>query len=507
MQELPVINKKENRVARSMRTIMYVALAICPFGMGLPAVWPDVTGQAWNTQRIPAFILAGTLFAGSFFAWYLVPEKTEKKKAALFCPLLFLAALSIRLFTISLLQAKPVSDFLTCYEYAANGSGDAEYLAQYPYLGAYALTLRLFFHVFGRSVWNAQALNALMTSCIPVALYLAASRVTGKENIGVAAGYFYAVFPSMAIYTAVPSCEHFSQFYLSLAACAFAFYCTEGEMGGRKWMFGILTGILIGCTCVYKNILLLIAPAFLLAGLCYEVLQRQKNFLPILRNLAMLAAAILVSQAGTAYVQNKLAGPQFQSNGTLSAAIYKGLSTEGNGVWDSKVQQYIEQVLAEHEDKGEIDRIFYGKLAEEYAGRWQELPRLLYHKYEIDWCSEDYYHWTFSGEGNIVQGTWIGEVLFVIVPRIFMMLVGIAISLGLLIGVFKEGPTEKQHFLFFCTGVLSLFAAALALIEAQCRYKSNIMPLICILCSICVDGLLGSMPAFCRFIRKKVKKQ
>lgn len=539
--------ESENKTVNILTKMLFVFIALFPFALVLPAALPGVLDQAWKTQRISAFVIAGTLFCCICAVWLAVPEKMTGKKKTLFCIFMFFAACAVRLFVICLLQAEPVSDFYTCYEYAATGSGDREYLARYPYLGAYALTLRLFLKLFGASVWNAQVWNAVVTSFIPITVYAAVGRITGSQKTGAAAGFGYALCPSMIIYAAVPSCEHMSQFFLSLLLCAYAYYCTtenmpnvmyenknvkndENKYGNeheiscknqpvnkhknryvKRWGCCIVMGSLLGAVCIYKSLFLILAPCLFFTGMLYEgrtifsVKQKQLKaaVIILLQYAVMLISAWVIVKGGIAAVRTQLQADTLTGKGSYSATIYKGLCKEGNGVWNGNVQQYIDQVFEEHTDQKEIDRIFYGKLIDAYSKEPQALFRLIRHKFFIDWCSEDYYYWTFSGYGNLIQGSWIGEILFVIVPRIFFMFFCAVIACGFIVSVIRERSYGQMQLLFYIGSVLCLFALALVLMEAQGRYKSNFMPFMCVVFGVGISDLMKGIAAFKWNIRKE----
>ncbi len=539
--------KGENKTADILTKMLFVFLALFPFGLVVPAALPGVLDQAWKTQRISSFVIAGTLFCCICAAWLAVPEKMTGKKKMLLCMFMFSAAYAVRLFVIGLLQAEPISDFYTCYEYAATGDGDREYLARYPYLGAYALTLRLILKIFGSSIWNAQVWNAFVTSLIPIAVYAAVSRMTGSQKTGAAAGFGYALCPSMIIYAAVPSCEHMSQFFLSLLLCAYAYYCTAENMSKdmyeninvineenkcenehetgcknkqgnkhknayvKRWGCCVAIGSLLGFACIYKNLLMILAPCLVLTGILYEgrLLFSARNkqikaaVFVLLQYAVMLILAWVIVKGGIAAVRTQLQADTFKGKGSYSATIYKGLCKEGNGVWNLDVQQYIDQVFEEHTDQKVIDQIFYGKLMDAYSKEPQALFRLIRHKFFIDWCSEDYYYWTFSGDGNLIQGSWIGEILFVIVPRIFFLIFCAVIACGFLAAVIRKRPYGQMQMLFYIAGVLCLFALALVLMEAQGRYKSNFMPFMCVVFGVGMSDLMKGIAVFKWNIRKE----
>lgn len=506
---LQKVTKKETKIAKVCRKMLFLLLAVFPFGIILVEIWPNVTQKVWATQRLPAFLITGTLIFCAFIVKAVVSKYKTKTKIMLLCLFLFFTACSLRIFILSLLQTEPVSDFYTCYHYAVTGNGKTNYLARYSYLGAYALTLRIFFKIVEPSVWNAQMLNVCITSCIPVVIFFTAKRITKKNGIGAAAGFAYAVCPSVVIYTAVPSCEHFSQFFMALAVGSFACYCTLDRENKKKWVFSLTTGLLFGCVCIYKRLFIIIAPSLLMACLLYECIPilLHADWRSVKKKIAVIAAqncliiftALIVLKTGESVVQ-KVLDEQNLIQDTYSAAIYKGLCKEGNGVWNFDINQYINKVLREYDDPKEIDRLFYGKLVEEYKDNIPALLAVIQNKFFIDWCSEDYYYWTFSGEGNLIQGSWIGEVLFVILPRVFLWYLSLTIVAGLLLRVIKDGAQEEMQFLFFLTGMVFLFACALLLIEAQGRYKSSLMPIICVLFGFCADYVQKGLWVFCKRI-------
>ena len=126
----------------------------------------------------------------------------------------------------------------------------------------------------------------------------------------------------MIIYTAIPSCEHFSQFYLAWAAFAVTGFYTAERHHKHRWIWGAAAGILLGMVILYKSGLrMVLVPSFLMASFCYEwiplivtaVRERKKvirQFAVIAGQcLVVIAAAIMISRAGTNYVRTELGYP------------------------------------------------------------------------------------------------------------------------------------------------------------------------------------------------------
>ena len=103
--------ESKNKTAKILTKILFVLTAVFPFGLIVPIVLPGAVDEAWNTQRISSFVMAGTLFCSIFAVRMVVPHKMTGKNKIMFSGFMFFSALALRLFVIALLQAEPVSDF------------------------------------------------------------------------------------------------------------------------------------------------------------------------------------------------------------------------------------------------------------------------------------------------------------------------------------------------------------------------------------------------------------
>ena len=149
----------------------------------------------------------------------------------------------------------------------------------------------------------------------------------------------------------------------------------------------------------------------------------------------------------------------------------------------------------------EVNRALFDKLSSEYQGDIGKLCNVILRKIRIDFCDEGvYWYWTFSDSGNnLLQGTWVGELLFSLFPSAFFMFMCGIIAIGLLLQAFRHKVGGFSE--FFVTGVVFLFVLMLMLMEAQGRYKSNIMPYICILYAFSCEAITYQLDR----IWKKVK--
>lgn len=515
------IEAKGNReviFAKLVRITMFMIFAIYPFGMVVPEVWNKIDGVLWLDEQLLVVLLCAMPLITLIILWRAIPEKLPAEKTAMVCCIIFCISVTARLFCSALLQTEPISDFKTCYDYAATGvMAKREYLTTYPYLGAYALTLKRFFSITGASVFNAQLLNTLVTSAIPGLIFLAVKRVTKRANVAIVAGMAYALFPSMVIYTAIPSCEQFAQFYLSVFVCFVAYYCTEKAESKLRWLYASAAGIAFGGLCVYKDLFIVVAPAFLMVSFCYEVLpvlcdaiqSKQFAYKELLRiailDLIVIILALGVSRSVINAVQTEIIGYPYETQFSLSSIVYEGLCAEGGGTWNENVKNFVYETQQSCQTSKEVDQILYGALYEDYKDNPRMLLDLIGRKFTTNWCEEGvYYYWTHSGERNILQGTWIGEVLFVIIPSAWFMLVSAVICIGSILSLIQKERIVERYFNFFVTGIIFLFALMLILMEAQGRYKSNLSPLVCIVFALCMNRILNVVERLIDFTKAKV---
>lgn len=518
------VGSQETLFTKLIRWIMFSVLAIYPFGMAVPVLWNKINGVLWIDEERLVWLLVAMPLLALLLLWRLIPQQMSNKKALATCVLLFGTSVVIRLLACAVLQVQPLSDFNTCYEYAAAVSQSDEfilfynqelaqysfldnnsnsYLAQFPYLGAYALTLCWFFKYVGASVFSAQLLSAIVTSAIPGLLFLAVRRVTGKSNVGLVAGVSYLVYPSMIVYGTVPSCEHFSQFFFAVFICFLAYFFTEPLNNIKKWLYTVGAGISLAGLCVYKELLIVIAPAFLMVSFCYEItpiisnaikhkqIDYQKLIFILLLDVLVVLLAFYLHRQLVQVVQITILGVPVHRESLFAATLYEGLCKTGGGQWNPDVKNYVYNVLQTSESPSEASRILYMALYEEYKGDFPALWNTIYNKFLIDWCDEAvYYYWTFS-DTNIIQGYWIGEVLFYFVPNAWSLIVVSVTSLGCVISLFSRESTRERYFDFFVSGVTFLFAIALILMEAQGRYKSNFSPVFCIVFALCLNRIMN----------------
>lgn len=339
--------------------LMFLFLAMIPFGFAYFTISHSLFSMYYEAGFI-TFLSVLILVTIGLIA-VVMPEKMSKTKRIGALTAMFCASLIVRIFVINLLQTTPYSDFGPCYAYATGEQvADLDILINYPYLGAYAVLLKIVFAFFPVSVFTAQIVNSIATSCIPILLFLGTEKMTSKSRIAWVAGLTYAFYPGLIIYNAVTSCEHFSQFFFALGFYMLACERTSLTEQKRKRMIAYIGGaVAFGLMCLFKELFVILAPAILMMGFCYDVIpkivRKVKEHLPnagiirsILKNVVFVLIVFCVYKCFVMAVQMEIGGTIVDRNDPISVPIYRGLTpsamlTECVQMWD---YLYIDDAVA-----------------------------------------------------------------------------------------------------------------------------------------------------------------
>lgn len=492
---------KLNWFTKVIFSIMLIILAFFPFGISAIRMIKGYVGY-WDRLTLSVMIVVvGLLLVFCISIMLSIGKKMNRSQVFGTCIGLFTLSMATRILCSYLLQSQPVSDFNTGYQYALGDLTEAPALGDYPYLGAYALTLKALFQLCPHSVLVSQVFNAAVLSLIPVFLFLGVRKIMGNDRPAIAGAILYAMCPSMIVYSSILSCENVSQVFVALFLMIHAYWMSTDLGTKKKYVLSIVLGATMGLINIFKPIMPIFAAAFAMACFCYQLIPAIGAFLhkevnagkKVLELVAHLLLVMVVALAffrvGKYAIQMAILGDTTKSLFSLGSMLYFGLNPETNGVWNTDVIATINEVRELYPNGSDATRLLLQKLADLYQGDISLIWTVQMNKLYLDWCQEAvYYYWT-SPTSPIVQGTSVGTFMFEFLPDLFAITLYTFCSIGMvmiLIRLFvnkQETPVIGQH-MFVCIGSVFLFALMLALIETQGRYKSNIMPYVC-----CMGGI------------------
>lgn len=520
-------NSKLNLFTKVVFAIMLLVLTFFPFGAAAARIAMGFSGY-WDMFTLSIMAIAvGLCLAFCIVAMLSADKRMSKCKAICTCIALYTFSMTVRMLSSYLLQAQPVSDFNTGYQYAIGNLRDASALGLFPYLGAYALTLRAVFKLFPANVLTAQVFNAAMLSFIPVFLFLGIRKILKNDRPAIASAMLYAVYPPIVTYSSILSCENISQVFVALFLLIHAYWMNTDQSIKKKLALSVVMGVCLGFLNLYKPIMPVFIGAIVMACFCYELIPAIKPFFHkesnagkvmaqnIVEIIIVIVIAYFVYNAMVASIQIKVLGYRISDGGhSLGSLLYTGLNPQTNGVWSAEVIDTISEARKLYPDVSEENRYLLGQLVQLYQGDVSLVWKVQLNKLYADWCQEAvYYYWT-SPADPVVQGTVVGSFLFENLSGIFavalysLCTIGLIIMLVQLLLNWKQTPVNCPS-MFVCIGVVFLFVLTLMLIETQGRYKSNIMPLVCCISGIgmwlSIEFIVGAFFKFKRMILKKSK--
>lgn len=494
------------RVVRILAKLMFVFLAIYPFGI---ATVLGVKKAIWSfapASSLTVLVYAGTaavifvlLCLCSFFSRHL---KTKASELTL-VTVLALAAFFLRVYAAVKLHPQPVSDFALCYEFATAGS-HASMMALVPYNAFYSSVLRLLFSIFGNSLLTAQVFHALLAAAVSVLLYFTVINAFASKQAALFAACLYVFYPSLILYSTITSTENVSAFFfcgmLFFLSCAYK-KRTAGLSTYCKCFLSALCCLSI--TNLFKPIgtLMLIALFaveflwFVIPCIFSQKKVKKKTVLDQLSKVAITVCAALMINAlvtvGGNFISSKVIGfpvgkQQLYSASSIGNVAYFGLSPVGNGTWNTETKATLEYVQ-DHFSPQEGSRYLMEKLIGEIKNAGPAaFFRLLAHKIDVSWADEWVfgYYATRSGTTSAASifDTPFGFVLFYVVPCAFTLGLNLGVTAYYVFSLCSKRTSSA--FQIFSTCFLGIISISFLILEAQTRYKSSFLPLFCILAAL-----------------------
>lgn len=491
-----------NLFTKLIYTIMSVLLAIFPFGSAAIRMVLEYK-DFWDIFTLSVMVMTiglGVILCAAFMLSF--NKRMSKSQTVSICFSLFALSMAIRVLCSYLLQSQPISDFNTVYQYAIGQLSDPEallFIGTFPYLGAYALTLRAVFAFFPATVLTAQVLNSAALALIPIFLFLAVRKFIGNDRPAIACALLYAFNPSMIIYASILSSENISQVFVALFFMIHAYWLDTDYDSKKKYILAAVMGCAIALLNLFKPIMIVFFATFIMAVFCYEMIpsihsichkkeKSGKRAMQIMSStVIVIIVALIINKACVAAVQVEILGGVVEGGyHTLGSLLYAGLNPVSKGVYDANVYGTVADINALYANSPDATRTLLQKLVELYHGDFSLFCDLQVFKHFKDWCEEAvYYYWTNASEA-VVQGTLVGAFLFEILPNLYAIALYGFSTIGLCLSavrsvIVKQTSKKESQCMFLCVGCVFLYALMLMVIETQGRYKSNIMPAVCVL--------------------------
>lgn len=216
---------------------------------------------------------------------YLYKIKDEKK----FIAALFLAGFIIRLLWIIVIKTEPVSDFKFMYDAAIdivnkdytsvlNNGYFNLWVYQLGFTGYLAILLK----IFGNSLFMIKVINCIVTSLIPVIIYLSAKNIASKKSARIVSlGYCFYI--GSIVTTSILTNQHMATLFFYLAI----YFLLSNVNRFIKWA---VVGVCLGLGEFFRPE----GAIVILAILLYSIFKNISDIKSTFKNLSEAIASIII---------------------------------------------------------------------------------------------------------------------------------------------------------------------------------------------------------------------
>lgn len=417
---------------------------------------------------------------------------------------LCLVAFMLRGFFAFLFNGQPVGDFLVQFNYAINPDEPRERMI--PYFAAYSYLIGILMKLFNtKSVVIGMMLNVFFTGLIPAVIFYAA-RKFANDGVAYLAAVCYAFFPSMILYSVCFSGENISQFFLALL---FLMLVCLWDAEKEKNIKGIFAYAVLSCICaaflnIFKPIFSLVVLCILMEEIIYRIIPslvgavQERNVAPAIRSLVAVAGIFflmvgfnkLIFGASALVMENWYNTEKISVSGygpkNFVEIAYNGLKEEGEGRVSEEVINQIRQIKEQNENYDDAEDEMISIILAQIKASPSNFKNFLLRKMRISWADE--YDFAYlSGipkEGNThLMDSPSGHFSIYVVSMIYMSILYIGCMLGFIFKIMQKKAevcrSEGMMYIFFGGFVMTFL-----IMPTAGRYKSTLMPLICIISAI-----------------------
>lgn len=489
-------------------------------------IMDQTRGYPFNMGVVFCIFIAALIFAFSLLS--LALQKSQEKWATgVFLFLLVIAALFVRVVFCVYFEPTQMNDFGRSYAAAVNPHEYSTLMTEVPYYATYSLTIRLFMKLAGTTaVIVPMLLQSVMGSLIPLFLYLIVYKTTRSSLAAGMAGAFYAFFPPMIYLCACVTNENFAAFWCAVGVLGLV-YTWDAEKS-RNWkrffLFGFLSVFSFVILVEYKPLGIVFVVLFFAFELLFRLLPaavhavKTKSFrhfaitvcfsLLFVFSFQLLNNAVfaVVKQGISSYI-GKPAQDVYYGADSFAEIAYFGLLLEGNGHWSQEVLDKREALKAEY-PIDQAHEIMIDTIVQQFKDYPKESLALLRGKIFTSWSDswEYRYYATYQADGSSADLSPNAYTILHNMSNNYMLVMYLGIF-----AYFVQKIFSRRFSLSYMEGFILLFWGALfcifLILEANNRYRSVFMPILCIFPALGYAQLANTVSTLynCKFKKRKAK--
>lgn len=427
-------------------------------------------------------------------------------------------AFAARVFVIRELPMEPASDYKTYYEIAKmlkegvlqeKGEGYCNYIGMFPHILGYCYILKTVFVIFGTSVWNGQAANAVFSIGTVFLIYRIARRLGGRMA-GVAALTASAFWPSQILNINMLASEYSFTFFFYSCVLLFLHLVMDYDGATKHAVRGVLLHILLGCmiavtAAIRPMALILLIAVFLflipvktkLPGIPVNSISIWVRFLAKgwLRAALILAAYMAVSGIINTDIELTINQTIPSFSQSFGYNLLVGLNADSNGVWNEEDSKFLYENLERTGSPIEAQLACREKAYQRLAADPGGLFNLLIKKYELLWGNDNYgadWNLAFLKEQNELTPDRTIFLNQMKSANQIAYLVAVLFSFLTLIYLLQRRASPLYILVLVYLGT----AAMHLMVESQNRYHFHVLPVFIIIASVGIKYIFENAVTF-----------
>ncbi len=528
------MDNNESKLTFWLITALNIGVSLFPFGLSVIMTLVYLAGGwAWLIDghtlsyyflpRVRLTVKHGMVFVVFFLVYFIILKtislinnrgykyrtwyRRRKKKTEniiIECFLVIIIACLIRYIILFVFkdQLIPFSDFNRVWE-MANGKTD-DHLAYYTLFPTYlnfSLIERFLINAFSFTYTDYLALNCVLSAFVAGLIFLISYEISGKETFALTASLLYSFTPSsiFCCYFGAPE-----QLVLVFNTAGLLFFIKAfNQKTYIRMPFSLVGGFLIGIGSAFKTFGIVIILAYLIILFLKSLNNDIRQRFALVKRLGLAFFCFVLAFTGykcatTVILQQteKAYHVELDYSNSIPHFLLVGLNTEGEGQihLGTLSRQYYKRYLSNGNDIVEAKSFALQLLKEDLKNNKNEIGLNLGRKLIWSWQDDSVplnYFLNYGGFGETKVKNSIFHFISNYGAEIFELFYFL-VMLSAMIVCFSL--IKKKHVNYGVELLLIIIIGyffMMLLSESQSRYKSLIMPYICILSAFGFDCMSG----------------
>lgn len=297
---------------------------------------------------------------------------------------LFIIGIILHISLLFIDYNKPQSDYKAFYDnavsFAEKTKVDSNYIALFPHLAVYIMTIGSIMKVFGTSYYIVVIVNVILDIGCSILIYCILKNITNNKLKGILGASLWIINPINIIWSAMVVPITF--FAFSFLISIFVFYKTLDNIKKKTFFaWSILLGIIIGIANMYRPIMLIFLIAIFIMYFFKAI--KEKEYVRIIIGMA-ITVVVFVILGKIEYIGVKSLIKKEPSSALPGYNIYVGSNMPTGGVWSSRISgELFEKYEALEFDPNKTQEYFAQKGIQTYKENGSENISFLADKFHL----------------------------------------------------------------------------------------------------------------------------